>query len=209
LPFLDRTVKNAYRYDLVMARPKQFDVEEVMQEALDAFWEHGYVATSMQDLQEEMGLNRGSLYGTFGDKKKLFLAVLDKYYQQRVEDFQRILDEPSPRQALRNLLDRVASECTGDEGTRGCLAAKAAMELAPHDKDVASWLRRFHRRNVAMLAAVIERGQQQGEISRKLDAESAARFVLNNIAGLRLLGTTSPSSGDVKAVLELVLKVLD
>jgi TetR/AcrR family transcriptional repressor of nem operon len=193
-----------------MARPKQFDVEEVMQEALEAFWEHGYVATSMQDLQEEMGLNRGSLYGTFGDKKKLFLAVLDKYYEQRVEDFQRVLEEPeSPRQALRDLLDRVASECTGDDGQRGCLAAKAAMELAPHDKDVAAWLKRFHRRNVGMVAKVIERGQQRGEISRRLDAESAARFVLNNIAGLRLLGTTSPSNSDVKAVIELVLKVLD
>ena len=193
-----------------MARPKQFDVEEVMQEALDAFWEHGYVATSMQDLQEEMGLNRGSLYGTFGDKKKLFLAVLDKYYTQRVEDFQRVLDDPqSPRQALRDLLDRVAREVASDEGSRGCLAAKAAMELAPHDKDVAAWLKRFHRRNVAMVARTIERGQEQGEISRKLDAESAARFVLNNIAGLRLLGTTSPSPAEVKAVIELILKVLD
>jgi TetR/AcrR family transcriptional regulator, transcriptional repressor for nem operon len=193
-----------------MARPKQFDPDEVMQEALDAFWERGYGATSVQDLLEEMGLNRGSLYGTFGDKKKLFLAVLDKYYQQRVEDFDRVLNEPaSARQALRDLLTRVGCECTGDDGTRGCLAAKAAMELAPHDKDVAGWLRRFHRRNVAMLASVIERGQQQGEISRKLDAESAARFVLNNIAGLRLLGTTSPSAADVKAVIELVLKVLD
>jgi TetR/AcrR family transcriptional repressor of nem operon len=193
-----------------MARPKQFDIEEVMQEALEAFWEHGYVATSMQDLQEEMGLNRGSLYGTFGDKKKLFLAVLDKYYEQRVADFQRVLEEPeSPRQAVRDLLERVASECTGDDGQRGCLAAKAAMELAPHDKDVAAWLKRFHRRNVGMVAKVIERGQQRGEISRRLDAESAARFVLNNIAGLRLLGTTSPSSSDVKSVIELVLKVLD
>ncbi len=193
-----------------MARPKQFDPDEVMQEALDAFWERGYGATSVQDLLGEMGLNRGSLYGTFGDKKKLFLAVLDKYYQQRVEDLRRVLEEPtSARQALRDLLERVGGECTGEEGTRGCLAAKAAMELAPHDKDVAGWLRRFHRRNVALVAETIERGQQQGEISRKLNAEAAARFLLNNIAGLRLLGTTSPSSSDVKAVIELVLTVLD
>ena len=140
-----------------MARPKQFDPDQATQEALDTFWERGYGATSVQDLLEEMGLNRGSLYGTFGDKKQLFLAVLDKYYEQCGADFQRVLDEPaSPRQALRDLLDRVARECTGGEGTRGCLAAKAAMELAPHDKDVAGWLRRFHKRNVAMLASAGE-----------------------------------------------------
>jgi TetR/AcrR family transcriptional repressor of nem operon len=193
-----------------MARPKQFDPEEAMQEALDAFWDRGYSGTSVQDLQEEMGLNRGSLYGTFGDKKRLFLAVLDKYYEQRVEDLQRVLDEPqSSRQALRDLLDHVACQVSSNEGCRGCLAAKAAMELAPHDKDVAGWLKRFHRRKVAMIARVIERGQQQGEISRKLDAESAARFVLNNIAGLHLLGTISPSSTEVRKVIEMVLKSLD
>src|SRR5688500_17939605 len=184
-----------------MARPKQFDPDEAMQEALEAFWERGYSATSVQDLLEEMGLNRGSLYGTFGDKKQLFLAALDKYYEQRVDGFRSLLEEPaSARQAIRDLLEHVANDCRGDGGQRGCLAAKAAMELAPRDKDVAAWLKRFHRRNVAMVAKAIERGQKEGEISKRLDPEGTARFVLNNIAGLRLLGTTSPTAGEVNAV---------
>jgi TetR/AcrR family transcriptional repressor of nem operon len=192
-----------------MARPKQFDPEEAMQEAMEAFWENGYSATSVHDLLEEMGLNRGSLYGTFGDKKKLFLAVLDKYDQQRVEDFRRILEEPeSAELALRNLFNRVVEECTSEGAGRGCLAAKAAMELAPHDKDVAAWLRKFHRRNVSMVAKVIERGQKRGEISRGVCADVAAKFVLNNIAGLRLLGAMTPSSNEVRQVMEMVLDTL-
>ena len=67
-----------------MARPKEFDPDLAAQEAMEAFWEHGYTATSVTDLLEEMGLHRGSLYGTFGDKKKLFLAALDKYQDQNV-----------------------------------------------------------------------------------------------------------------------------
>jgi len=193
-----------------MARPKQFDVDQAMQEALDAFWEHGYSATSVQELQDEMGLNRGSLYGTFGDKKQLFLAVLEKYYAQRIEDFRRVLEEtPSARRAIEQLLERVANECTGADGARGCLAAKAAMELAPHDKDVSMWLKRFHRRNVGMVMKTIERGQRGGEFAKKLDAESAARFVLNNIAGMRLLGTTSPALSEIQPIIEMVLRSLD
>src|SRR5947207_8429451 len=136
-----------------MGRPKQFDPDEAMQEAMEAFWERGYAATSVNDLLDEMGLNRGSLYGTFGDKKQLFLAALDKYYEQRMEDFHRLLDEPpSAKTALRNLLEFVADDCIAETGKRGCLAAKAAMELAPHDKDVAAWLKKFHRRNVKRVA---------------------------------------------------------
>jgi TetR/AcrR family transcriptional repressor of nem operon len=212
--FLDRPVKNAYGRasisEVPMPRPKQFDVDQAMQEALDAFWEHGYTATSVQELQDEMGLNRGSLYGTFGDKKQLFLAVLDKYYEQRIEDFRRVLEEtPSARRAIEELLKRVANECTGADGARGCLAAKAAMELAPHDKDVSAWLKRFHRRNVGMVMKTIERGQRDGEFAKRLDAESAARFVLNNIAGMRLLGTTSPALSEIQPIIEMVLRSLD
>jgi TetR/AcrR family transcriptional regulator, transcriptional repressor for nem operon len=193
-----------------MSRPKAFDPDEAMQEAMEAFWERGYAATSVNDLLEEMGLNRGSLYGTFGDKKQLFLSVLDKYYKQRVEAVRELLDRPgSAKQALRSLVEGVACDCTGQNAKRGCLAAKAAMELAPHDKDVASWLKRFHRRNVAMVAKVVERGQQQGEISRSLGAEDAARFLLNCMAGMRITATISPSSSELSGVVELILKVLE
>ena len=69
--------------------------------------------------------------------------------------------------------------------------------------------RKLNAINVAMVAATIERGQGQGEISKRLDPEATARFVLNNIAGLRLLGTTSPTGAEVAQVVEMVLKVLD
>ncbi|HYO07971.1 MAG TPA: TetR/AcrR family transcriptional regulator [Tepidisphaeraceae bacterium] len=193
-----------------MPRPKEFDPEQVIEEALETFWEHGYSATSVSDLLEEMGLNRGSLYGTFGDKKQLFLAVLDKYMAMRLKDCEAMLEAPgSARAALRGMFEHVVSDCTCEKGRRGCLAAKAAMELAPHDKDVANWFRTFHKRNVAMFANVIRRGQQQGEISKKLDPEAAGRFLLNSLAGLRLLGTTDPNAGEAREVVEMTLKVLE
>jgi TetR/AcrR family transcriptional repressor of nem operon len=193
-----------------MGRPKQFDPEEAMQEAMEAFWERGYAATSVNDLLEEMGLNRGSLYGTFGDKKQLFLAALEKYDEQRVQDLHRLLDQPGPAtNSLRALLQFVADDCIAPTGKRGCLAAKAAMELAPHDKDVAAWLKKLHRRNVRLIAAVVQRGQEAGEISRKVNPDAVARFVLNNMAGMRLLGTTSPSPSELREVVDLIMKVLE
>src|SRR5688572_25932418 len=146
-----------------MARPKEFDPDAAAQEAMETFWERGYAATSVNDLLAEMGLNRGSLYGTFGDKKQLFLAALEKYDEQNVVRIRDMLDRPSARSALRDFFTFAAEKCTSQDGRRGCLAGKAAMELAPHDKDVAAWLKKVHRRNVDLVTKTIQRGQRQGE----------------------------------------------
>jgi TetR/AcrR family transcriptional repressor of nem operon len=193
-----------------MARPKEFDPDAAAQEAMEAFWERGYAATSVNDLLAEMGLSRGSLYDTFGDKKTLFLAALDKYEAQRGHELHNMLDRRgSAKSALVDFIHMAADCCTSEEGRRGCLAGKAAMELAPHDKDIAEWLRKYHRRNIDLVARTILRGQEQGEINENLEPKAAARFLLNALGGLRLLGTMSPSESEVQDVVELTLKVLD
>jgi TetR/AcrR family transcriptional repressor of nem operon len=193
-----------------MARPKEFDPDAAAQEAMEAFWERGYAATSVNDLLAEMGLNRGSLYGTFGDKKQLFLAALDRYEAQRADELREMLDRPgSAKQAIVDFVHTAAQCATSEEGRRGCLAGKAAMELAPHDTDIANWLKKFHRRNTDLVARTIAQGQARGEIRESLDARAVARFLLNALAGLRLLGTMSPSESEVADVVKLTLKVLD
>ena len=192
-----------------MARPKQFDPDTATQEAMEAFWEHGYFATSVNDLLAEMGLNRGSLYGTFKDKKTLFLAALDKYAEQVAGEIGAILDAPSVRDAIRDLLREAAKRARGEEGRRGCLAGKAALEMAPHDADIGDWVRRFHERKVELVEQTIRRGQRQGEIDPSVDARATARFLLNGMAGLHLLGTIAPDEAEVQDVVRSILKALD
>ncbi len=62
-----------------MARPREFDRDQVVDRAVEVFWRQGFEATSIQDLVEATGLNRGSLYNTFGDKAGLFEAALERY----------------------------------------------------------------------------------------------------------------------------------
>ena len=72
-----------------MARPREFDVDEVLDRATELFWTRGYEATSVQELVDTLGVNRASLYATFGDKAQLFAAVLDRY-GERVNDADRV-----------------------------------------------------------------------------------------------------------------------
>ncbi len=195
---------------LHMARPKEFDPSEAMKEAMGAFWENGYHATSVNNLLSEMKLNRGSLYDTFGDKKTLFLAALAEYERQARVAFAELLDKPgSAKAAIRHWAAAAADLCTGDAGQRGCLGLKAAVEMAPHDPEVAAWVREVTRERELLVAKVIKRGQSDGEISDRLDARVVARYLLTCLAGLKIMGVSSPSAREVREVVSLILLVLD
>jgi TetR/AcrR family transcriptional regulator, transcriptional repressor for nem operon len=193
-----------------MARPKEFDPGAAMREAMEAFWERGYHATSVSDLLSEMKLNRGSLYGTFGDKKHLFLATLAEYEKQSREMMRQTLEQPGPaRRAIEQWAMDAAKMCAGESGLRGCLGVKAAMEMAPQDKDVAEWVRSITRARDQLLAKAVRRGQQAGEINVKLDPRVVARALNASLAGLKVLGTAAPSEKDVREVVAMMLRMLD
>ena len=79
---------------------------------------------------------------------------MDKYEAQRGDELREMLERPgSAKAALVDFIHMAADCCTSEEGRRGCLAGKAAMELAPHDKDIADWLKKYHRRNIDLVAA--------------------------------------------------------
>ncbi|MBD3610778.1 MAG: helix-turn-helix transcriptional regulator, partial [Gammaproteobacteria bacterium] len=76
-----------------MARPVEFEMDTVLQKAMDTFWEHGYSATSMSNLVEVTGLKPGSIYAAFGSKEGLFLSAIDKYGQRSVKRLQALIEQ--------------------------------------------------------------------------------------------------------------------
>ncbi|MDE0214396.1 MAG: helix-turn-helix domain containing protein, partial [Deltaproteobacteria bacterium] len=85
-----------------MGRPKEFDEHDALMKAMRLFWIHGYKATSIQDLVDGMGIGRGSLYGTFGGKRSLFMRALRYYDQERADLFKELSASKPPRQAVLN-----------------------------------------------------------------------------------------------------------
>src|SRR5215467_9445236 len=90
-----------------MAGVKQFDRGQVLDRAMALFWSRGYEATSIRDLVKATGINRGSIYGTFGDKKGLFLAVLDHYGEKVGQPLMAELSDPHPRRAIERMFDSI------------------------------------------------------------------------------------------------------
>src|SRR5260370_30330632 len=191
-----------------MARPKAFDRDTAVQQAMTVFWEQGYEATSTDDLLRAMGIGRQSMYDTFGDKHRLYLEALQRYqaeYGARL--LERLHATSSPLSALREVLLAVANETPG-ERARGCLAVNATMELAHTDPEVASMVRTSELLCQAALERVVREAKRTGELSSAVDERSAGRFLFTTVQGLRVSAKAGLSPAALRDVAEFALRAL-
>ena len=187
-----------------MARPREFDVVEVLTTALDVFWAHGYVATSMRDLMEATGLAKGSLYKGYGDKKSLFLRALDSYLLRANAGLsETAASSESGRETLERIFSGVIGMSTCAGVRRGCFSVNTTIELAPHDADVRSRLRRNTRQKEKTIAAAVRRGIADGSLRKDLDPEITASYVTTVMNGLQVrskLGLTEQQANETVAM---------
>src|SRR3977135_3598695 len=123
-----------------MGRPRSFDQDQVLRAVRDQFWSTGYAGTSMDDILAATGLGKGSLYGAFGDKHRLFVRVFDDYCTAVTEAVRRALEGPDDGayERLRAHVLAAAEATASDVCLRGCLLAKGSAELAAQDPAVAA-----------------------------------------------------------------------
>ena len=171
-----------------MARTKEFEPEKALTRAMDLFWRQGYEATSVHDLLEEMGIGRGSMYDTFGDKRALFLAALERFEETRVSRADEILEgSASAVEGIRRLFETTIEGLVSYEPRRGCLLANTAVELAPHDEQVAGRISRYVRRSEDAFERALVRGRATREIPADKDPKALARFLVSTLHGVRVL----------------------
>jgi TetR/AcrR family transcriptional regulator, transcriptional repressor for nem operon len=204
-----QSTKLAAVLDRGPGRPREFDLDEAVADAIEVFRARGYHGTSVQDLTEGTGLARGSLYKAFHDKRSLFLAALDHYTAaslQRVGD--ALMQPGSARAAIREALMGYARRAAAAQGMQSCLITAAAMEMMPDDAEVGALVTRWFRRIQDLYAATIIRGQTTGEIPRHYDERAIARMLLCTVQGLRVLGKTGPSEQDMAEVVDTAMRAL-
>jgi TetR/AcrR family transcriptional repressor of nem operon len=187
-----------------VARPKEFKHDVVLDRAMQAFWSRGYEATSIQHLVDRMGIQRGSLYDTFGDKRALFFAAIDRYDRVVTAKLLAALDEPaSGKDAIRRFF-RLKVELAMEPGRpRGCLVTNSAAELASRDRGTATKVGAVLMKIEASFNRAVVRAQKAGEIDPTRNARALARFLTSSAQGLSVMAKTFPE----RAVLEDIVKV--
>jgi len=192
-----------------MARTREFDEEKVLEAAMQLFWEKGYEATSLSDLTARMGIQRPSIYSTFGDKKELFEAALRRYTTSRAADIRaRLQNHTSVKQAFATFFEEViAAEYTKDL-SNGCFCINTMVELAPHDERF-EILTREHQLYLAVIfQETIERGIQAGEFEADMDAKSLAQALIVSLIGLTVMMKSQPQRSFVDNAIATTLTLL-
>lgn len=180
---------------------KDFDEELVVDRAMKVFWAKGYEATSISDLVEAMQINKGSLYNAFGSKKLLFTRALLKYDREnRQGSLEKLEAMDSPLLAIKTLFDSLIEESRSDRQHKGCLLVNTALDLPNQPTEihgvVSSALRDFE----AFFRRSIKLGQKRGEVAAGLDADEAAKWLLAQVVGLRVLARGAFDVAGLKAI---------
>jgi TetR/AcrR family transcriptional regulator, transcriptional repressor for nem operon len=192
-----------------MPRTKAFDPDEVLQKAMQIFWEHGYAATSADTFVQGMGINRFSLYSTFGGKHRLFVVALDRYRDTVVADIVGELEQAvSGRATIRQFFTRLVDFFGSAHGWRGCLITNTAVELAPHDAQAAAKVQAYVVRLEEAFYRALLQAQQTGQVAASSKGRDLARFLTGSALGLGVLAKTLPGHRALEGYAAVVLSVL-
>jgi TetR/AcrR family transcriptional repressor of nem operon len=191
-----------------MARTREFDKDQALDAAMNLFWERGYEATSIQDLVDATGVQRQSLYDTFGSKHELFLQSLMRYQAlagHHLSDLTKI----HPRGGLpliRAIFESCASQTVCD--SRGCFAANCAAELGSSDPAVAERVRIGRDGMEEVFKRCLLQANAVRELKNSSSVSALAQFLVNAFFGLRLLAKTRPTKAMIDNVVSVTLAVV-
>jgi TetR/AcrR family transcriptional repressor of nem operon len=192
-----------------MPAEKQFDKRAALDKALQTFWERGYEATSMQKLVDCTGVNRGSLYATYGDKRALFLSALDMYDEARRRMLTEFETRYSPREAIRQVFQTFMADLAEEGGNRGCFLTNTALELAAHDEEIRKIVATAQQDVEEFFKRLIRNGKAAGDFSDHVIPGDAARGLLASLLGFVVLVRSRPEPALLQSVISDALRRLD
>ncbi len=165
----------------VRGRPRSFDTDEVLDRVRDTFWRYGYAGTSMDQLSAATGLHKPSLYGAFGDKRKLYLAALDNYLADVRAEFAEAFAIPDLFESLEAMTEWSIDKFMGkDQVGTGCFMMQTAMPEAGEDPEISRVVRESMDSLDRALVRRFEKAIEAGQIAAEADPRSLAMVMVAN-----------------------------
>jgi TetR/AcrR family transcriptional regulator, transcriptional repressor for nem operon len=192
-----------------MARPREFDEDDVLDAAAQCFWAQGYQGTSLRGLIESTGLTGASLYNAFGDKRALYQKTLDRYIEDSIANRIRRCQDLPPREAIGAFFAEIVKRSLSDPDRKGCMLVNAALEVAPHDQDFREVVAKVLIRMEQFFRRTVAAGQADGTITTSQSADDLAGHLLGVLIGIRVLARVRPEKALLEGVLRPALTLLD
>ena len=193
-----------------MARKKSFNKDDVLERAMNLFWKQGFHATSMQDIVQNVGLSRSSLYESFGSKQGLFDQALGNYCRTNREGIKALLsNEKSVKTGIRNLLESSIHCTISDADKKGCFVVNSTTELVPGDDEMLKALSKNRASFEKVFFEFLQKGQATGEIPPNKDIKTLSGLIYTVFSGLNVIAKLEKSPKKLMAQIDQIVGLLD
>jgi AcrR family transcriptional regulator len=186
-----------------MGRPREFDAETALDQAMEVFWRHGYEGATIAQLTEAMGINPPSLYACFGNKEGLLKAALDRYTKLRGVWMDEVVAAPTARDVAERMLMGIAEKQTDPANPPGCLLVQGGIACGSGSENVPFELAARRAENEDQLRERFVRAKAEGDLKPSSDPAALARYVSAVSVGMGVMA----SSGSDREALRQVASV--
>jgi AcrR family transcriptional regulator len=188
-----------------LGRPREFDPDEALEKAMHLFWSKGYEGTSLSDLTEALGINRPSLYATFGNKEELFRRACERY-GERADHLEKACARPTAREAVETFLYGAADHMAHPEHA-GCMLVTSCLAGSDESEGARRVLSEARRASVEHWRARFERARQEGELPPDTEPAALAHYVMAISHGMTVHARGGATREELRGVARLALRV--
>lgn len=189
-----------------VGRPRNFDLDEALEKALEVFWSKGYDGASLSDLTEAMGINKPSLYAAFGNKEQLFLKTIERYESRPCAYFYPALEQPTAYQVAEAMLMGAATSMADKSHPHGCVVVQSALSCSEAAASVKEALIEKRRDGEQRLCARLQQAQQEGDLPEHADPVVLARYLGTVVQGMAIQATNGASQDELLQVARMTLQ---
>jgi len=189
-----------------LGRPRAFDPDTALEAALRVFWTKGYEGTALSDLTVAMGINRPSIYATFGNKEALFRKALDRYNAKMTGFTAEALKLPTARAVAERLMVGTADLLSCPGNPKGCLMVQGALACGDEADPIRKELIARRATGEAALRERFARAKAEGDLPAGADAADLARYVMAVMHGMSVQSAGGASREELRGVIDLSLR---
>ena len=190
---------------VTIGRPRNFDMDEALDRALDVFWRKGYEGASVSDLTVAMGINPPSLYAAFGNKEGLFRKALDRYTAKHDGFMQEVLARSKARDGIAALLSKTAEALTDKSSPPGCLLVQGIAGAGDHAQCIGNELAARRAAIETMIRERLKRAKAEGELPPNADPTALARFIATVTQGMAVQAAGGASRAELRRVADTAM----
>lgn len=192
-----------------MGRPREFDADVALDQAMEVFWRHGYEGATIAQLTEAMGINPPSLYACFGNKEGLLKAALNRYTKLRNVWMDGVVAAPTAREVAERMLMGIAEKQTDPANPPGCLLVQGGIACGSGSENVPFELAARRAENEDQLRDRFVRAKAEGDLKPTSDPAALARYVSAVSVGMGVMASSGSDREALRQVAAVAVQAVE